>query len=217
MPKPSQLQISLCISIFVHAVLLGTLGISGFLVSRPRLEQEDNSVTLNLVAAPDKPVAPPLTIKVVAPAPLSPPELPPVVPVSKPVPVMAVMPPAPQSPVSRTDFHGDASSVKPGVDAITMQAPPEVVAKPDYLKNPRPSYPELALRRHEEGVVLLTVKVTAEGRAANVKIKKSSGFPLLDDAAVAAVRNYEFEPARIGPLAFASEIEVPVHFELKRQ
>ncbi len=63
----------------------------------------------------------------------------------------------------------------------------------------------------------LLVKVTAQGRAESVKVKKSSGYSLLDDAAVAAVRDYEFKPARVGPLVFASEIEVPVHFELNRQ
>jgi hypothetical protein len=34
---------------------------------------------------------------------------------------------------------------------------------------------------------------------------------------VQAVSDWEFEPARIGSLTFASEIEVPVRFELKRQ
>ena len=135
-----------------------------------------------------------------------------VVPVPQPVQVVVVA-----KPVSQTDFHGDASSVKPGLDATTVQAQPDVEAKPNYLKNPEPDYPELARRRHQEGLVLLAVKVTAQGRAGLVEIKKSSGFPLLDDAAVEAVRDWEFDPARLGALTFASEIEVPVHFKLRRQ
>jgi len=59
--------------------------------------------------------------------------------------------------------------------------------------------------------------VTTEGRAARVEIKTSSGFSLLDDAAVEAVRDWEFQPARIGSLALESEIEVPVRFELRPQ
>jgi periplasmic protein TonB len=232
MQKPSLLQISFCISILFHVALLGELGIFSFGASKPALQQEDNLVTLTLVAAPNEPAAPSPVVKVVAPAIVQ--SLPPEKPVEKFVPVEPVkqpMPPEPKpivpvpqpvqvvvtKPVSQTEFQGGASFPKPGTDTITVQAQPEVAAKPDYLKNPPPVYPELALRRHEEGVVLLEVKVTAEGRAASVEIKKSSGFPLLDDAAVAAVRDYEFEPARIGSLTFASEIEVPVHFKLKQQ
>jgi len=64
---------------------------------------------------------------------------------------------------------------------------------------------------------LLAVKITAQGRAERVEIKKSSGFSLLDNAAVEAVCDWEFQPARIGSLALESEIEVPVRFELTPQ
>jgi outer membrane biosynthesis protein TonB len=37
---------------------------------------------------------------------------------------------------------------------------------------------------------------------------------LLNDAALQAMRYWEFEPARIGPSAMESEIEVPVRFKL---
>lgn len=61
---------------------------------------------------------------------------------------------------------------------------------------------------------MLGVRVTAEGRAAEVTIKQSSGFPLLDAAAVKAVRRWEFEPARLGAIAVESDVEVPVRFQL---
>ena len=38
---------------------------------------------------------------------------------------------------------------------------------------------------------------------------------LLDEAAMQAVRDWEFEPARIGPLPVEAEIEVPVRFEFE--
>ncbi len=117
-------------------------------------------------------------------------------------------------PVPQMEFHGDASSAKPSVDAVTVQARPNVEAKPNYLKNPEPIYPESARRRHQEGLVLLVVKVTAQGHAGSVEIKKSSGFSALDDAAMEAVRDWDLNPLRIGALAFESEIVVPVHFKL---
>ncbi|HEY1718710.1 MAG TPA: energy transducer TonB [Verrucomicrobiae bacterium] len=228
MQKPSLLQISFCVSILFHVVLLGALGVFGFGASKPALQQEDNLVTLTLVAAPDEPVAPAPVVKVVAPAivqPLPVEKIIPVEPIKQPVPEIKPIIPIPQpvqvvlvaKPVSKTESQGDASSAKPGTDAITVQAQPDVEAKPNYLKNPEPVYPELARRRHQEGLVLLAVKITAQGRAGRVEIKKSSGFSLLDNAAVEAVRDWEFQPARIGSLALESEIEVPVRFELKSQ
>lgn len=60
----------------------------------------------------------------------------------------------------------------------------------------------------------MSVKVTVQGYATLVAVKQSSGFPMLNEAAVQAVRNWEFEPARVGRLAMESEIEVPVGFKL---
>jgi protein TonB len=230
MQKLSPLQISFGVSILLHIALFGVYGFFEFSANKPALQQEDNLVTLTLVAAPDEPTAPSPIVKVVAPVQPLPPEKPvekivpvetvkqptppeqqPVIPIPQPVQVAVVAKPAAQ-----TEFHGDASSPKPGQDAITLQAQPDVAAKPNYLKNPEPDYPELARRRHQEGLVLLAVKVTAQGRAERVEIKKSSGFSLLDDAAAEAVRDWEFQPARIGSLAFESEIVVPVHFKLTR-
>ena len=228
MQKPSLLQISFGISILFHVALFGALVIFRSGASRPELQQADNLATLTLVAAPDEPAVSSPVVQVVAPAIVQP--LPvgnlfqsnqsnrqrplnrTIVPVPQPVEIVVVA-----KPVSQTEFHGDTSSPKPGADATTAQARPDVEAKPNYLKNPEPDYPELARRRHQEGLVLLAVKVTAQGRAGRVEIKKSSGFSLLDDAAAQAVRNWEFEPARIGSLALESDIVVPVRFELRRQ
>jgi protein TonB len=89
-----------------------------------------------------------------------------------------------------------------------------MLAQPNYLKNPEPLYPLLARRHNQQGIVLLTVKVTAQGRVSHVELKQSSGFPVLDEAALQAVRYWEFEPARIGSLGVESQIEVPVRFIL---
>ena len=109
---------------------------------------------------------------------------------------------------------GEGTSVKPGPCPTARPAQPGVRAKPKYLLHPEPPYPATARRRRQEGLVLLTVKVTAQGHAARVELKESSGFPALDEAALRAVRDWEFEPARLGTVAVESEIEVPVRFRL---
>jgi protein TonB len=78
--------------------------------------------------------------------------------------------------------------------------------------NPKPDYPPEADRMAQRGVVLLEVEVNAEGRVTGISIKRSSGFPLLDDAAVRGIRRWTFEPARVSGLPIASRAEVPVKF-----
>lgn len=63
--------------------------------------------------------------------------------------------------------------------------------------------------------MLVGVRVSVEGKPDHVWVKQSCGFDLLDSAAVKAVADWEFEPARIGLKRMESEIEVPVRFKLK--
>lgn len=80
--------------------------------------------------------------------------------------------------------------------------------------NPRPSYPAEARRLRQQGRVILSVQVNADGRATSVSVMRGSGFPLLDAAAVQAVEHWTFEPARLAGLAVSSRAEVPVVFSL---
>ncbi len=64
-----------------------------------------------------------------------------------------------------------------------------------------------------EGVVLLDVLVAPDGHAAEVRLLRSSGHPMLDDIAVRTVRErWIFIPARRDGAAIASRIEVPIRF-----
>lgn len=74
-----------------------------------------------------------------------------------------------------------------------------------------------ARRLKQQGVVLLEVEVNADGRPTDVRVRGSSGFSALDQAALKAVRRWEFEPARIGGLPVSSRVEVPVRFSLAPQ
>jgi protein TonB len=62
--------------------------------------------------------------------------------------------------------------------------------------------------------VLLQLQIDADGRVANATVKQSSGFPLLDSAAVQCVLRWTFEPARDAGVAVASRAEIPVNFSL---
>lgn len=83
--------------------------------------------------------------------------------------------------------------------------------------NSQPPYPTVSKRLGEEGVVTLQLYVTENGRVAEAKVQKSSGFPRLDEAAVReARRNWRFIPAKRGGEIIAAWMSINVRFEIKR-
>ena len=92
-----------------------------------------------------------------------------------------------------------------------------VSAKPRYRSNPTPDYPLPSKRRREEGIVLLNVQVAADGTPAAVSLNRSCGHPLLDRAALDAVRRWTFEPARAAGVPVSSLVVIPVRFSLDDQ
>lgn len=112
---------------------------------------------------------------------------------------------------------GDGSSAVPGKDVTTFYSAggAQVVAKPDYLRNPAPPYPWEARQKGWFGTVLLKVAVDKEGQPAQVEIEKTSGHAVLDLSAQMTVRRWRFQPARAGSIAFESTVRVPIRFTLE--
>lgn len=96
--------------------------------------------------------------------------------------------------------------------AVEVRAPHPLVPA-QYRSTPLP-YPPTAREQGLQGKVVLDVEVQADGRVGDVRLKESSGAPILDDAALAAVKAWTFVPARRGPSAVVSRVEVPVLFSL---
>ncbi len=90
-----------------------------------------------------------------------------------------------------------------------------VPAMPRYKSNPPPEYPAIARRRGYEGRVLLSAMISIEGNVVGLKVKESSGHPVLDRAAMKAVEVWEFEPARRMRSPVPMSVDVPVRFVLK--
>jgi len=135
----------------------------------------------------------------------------------KPKPIVAEKPKTIIKNIESTPYKGDGSSVKQGKDATSFHSTGGAIAeaKPDYLKNPPPAYPSNARRLRQEGLVLLSVEVNSDGQPTSVNLKESSGFKLLDDAALKAVQRWKFSPAKLGMVSVASRVDVPIRFQLK--
>ena len=59
------------------------------------------------------------------------------------------------------------------------------------------------------------VQVLADGRVGEILVEISAGHPDLDHAAIDAVRQWRFEPARRGAEPVASWVLLPVEFHLQ--
>lgn len=114
-------------------------------------------------------------------------------------------------------IHGDGSSPVPGHDAITFHSvgATQRIASADFAENLAPPYPERAKEMKQQGLVILMVQVDATGHPIEMNIKQSSGYFLLDEAAVKAVKHWKFRPARVGGVAVESTTEVPIRFRLE--
>ncbi|MBF8754116.1 energy transducer TonB [Pseudomonas guariconensis] len=184
------------------------------------------------------PQVPPMTIEFAAPAPpvVEPPPPVPAPPVVQPPPPPAVdelaaKPKAKPKPVPKpvvkqqpkpqpklVDAPPPAPVAAPAPPAPAPPAPAPVTpasANAAYLKNPAPEYPQMAHRRGWEGSVLLRVEVLASGKPGQIQIQKSSGRPVLDDAALAAVKRWSFVPAKQGEVAQVGWVSVPIDFKLR--
>lgn len=97
--------------------------------------------------------------------------------------------------------------------AVATLVPPRPVA--GVATNHAPAYPEIARRRGEQGRVMLRVSVSPSGQPEEVNVLTSSGYPMLDSAALAAVRQWHFVPATQAGTPVAAVAEVPVRFRLE--
>jgi len=220
---------------FVAAVLLHALVLFGFRMETPAhplamSDEESSTVDVSLVeTAPEPPAAAPTPPE---PAPTPEPAEP------QPTPDMPTPPPAPEAmpppdstpapeppkpaPHRQEQRHSKPSTPHSAAGAAAALAGAAshggaigpLSSHAHYLSNPKPEYPEAARQQRQQGVVEVNVLVGADGRASEVSVSRSSGFTLLDQAAVQAVRRWIFEPARAGGLPVSSRVEVPVRFSL---
>lgn len=79
-----------------------------------------------------------------------------------------------------------------------------------------PTYPPLAIRLGQQGTVTLRLAISPQGLVTGATIVRSSGFQVLDDAAVAWVMtHWRYQPAVRGGVAVPSGATVGVKFDLR--
>ena len=89
------------------------------------------------------------------------------------------------------------------------------IARPLYRKNTPPPYPRKARRLGFEGIVMLKVLIDENGRVDHLTVIKSSGYDVLDRAALSAVKRWLFEPGTEDGIKKKMWVKIPVHFQLE--
>ena len=88
------------------------------------------------------------------------------------------------------------------------------ITPPVTDRAPQPAYPAASRKRGEQGVVLLKIEVLTNGRVGQAEVEKSSGYALLDEAALATVERWRFKPAMKGRETVICWVNIPIRFTL---
>jgi protein TonB len=89
---------------------------------------------------------------------------------------------------------------------------PVKIETADYVRPCTLRYPPMARRMNAQGTTLVRVLVDTEGRPQDVRVDRSSGYRLLDDAAVECAHQALFKPRREGGRLRASLVVIPFDF-----
>ena len=133
----------------------------------------------------------------------------------------------PQPDASAPDAVGavPGTGVPGGTGTVNLDAPPptprskepirlsSLVKAPVKIHDVSPVYPTVAVAAHVEGIVIIEAVIGTSGEVVNAKVLRSN--PLLDDAALSAVRQWRYTPTLLGGVPQAVILTVTVTFSLK--
>ncbi len=87
------------------------------------------------------------------------------------------------------------------------------VPVPKKNKHVQPTYPQEALAKGIRGIVILDLVIDTEGQVAEMHVIRS--IPGLDEAALAAARQWRYDPVEVDGRPVSVRLTVPITFALK--
>jgi len=86
------------------------------------------------------------------------------------------------------------------------------IKEPKKLKHVAPAYPDIAKQARVQGVVILECTISPQGKVTDVKVLR--GIPLLDAAAIEAVKQWVYTPTLLNGVPVPVIMTVTVNFRL---
>jgi protein TonB len=97
-----------------------------------------------------------------------------------------------------------------------LWAADQVARPPRLLSGAKPHYPPAARARGIEGLVVLEAIIDRQGQLENDGVIVRQSVPALDAAAIAAVKQWRFDPGRDNDgTAVRVVLRVPIRFQLR--
>jgi protein TonB len=117
---------------------------------------------------------------------------------------------------------GVAGGIVGGLPAQPKDAPPPRVVRvggsiiaPKLVRRVDPEYPSLAVQARLSALIILEAHVDTRGQVRDVKVLR--GAPLFDDAAIAAVKQWRYQPLLLNGTPTEFLLTVTVNFNLTTQ
>jgi len=214
-------------SFLAHTFLLVALLVFPILSAFDNYVVQARSVAFVVPPAPVMPAMPVAPPKSATPAPteikIAAPTSPPQNPVTT-EPKFVAGPPAPPGSLPM----GEGRSAIPGesrgaVNILDQVAPPEPprrpvrpggnISAPTRLSYANPIYPNIAIAAKIDGTVILEATIDESGVVRDVTVLRS--IPMLDQAAIEAVRKWRYTPTRLNGVAVPILLTVTVTFSLR--
>jgi protein TonB len=116
-------------------------------------------------------------------------------------------------------------TVTEGVDRIVGEPPPSppvrqqpvqiggTIRQPQQIRRVEPIYPQIALLARVQGLVIVEATIGADGRVINARVLRS--IAMLDQAALDAVREWEYMPTLLNGVPVPVIMTVTVNFQLR--
>jgi periplasmic protein TonB len=101
-------------------------------------------------------------------------------------------------------------------ERVEVAPPPPPIEAAETVEAPAPDYPRTARRKGQQGTVTLLAEVRADGSVASCRIETSSGFPLLDQAALAVLPEWRFKQRLVAGSARPFTARVPFRFTIQK-
>jgi periplasmic protein TonB len=211
------------LSIVVHAVILAAWFIVPLFADTELPDPPNRAMASYVEVKLPPPPAPPVRHEAVSQkAPTVNPDAAPVEAPSKIVPEHEVQPP--ESGIETEGaIYGITGGVPMKIEAAPPPPPPVVEKKPVRLssgiqapqkvKYVAPIYPQIALTARREGTVVIDAIIGEDGRVQKATVLQS--VPLLDEAALTAVRQWVFTPTRLNgePVPVVMTVTVTFHLQ----
>jgi protein TonB len=216
---------TLGVSLLVHAAAVAAILIAPLLAAPERLALPPAALVLvRPVPVPVPEVTPP------APAPVPPPDVPTTATPATVVPAPIVEPTSIAPPLfapERADTRipivfglipgaGSEPQAPPGPPASGTGDPLPVggdIERPQKIADAKPVYPPIARAAGIDGIVIVEAIIDETGAVRDARVLRS--VPLLDQAALDAVRQWRFTPSTLNGVPVAVVMTVTVRFELR--